>query len=72
MLRSQGKYFTVEERQRIVVLLKQTDLSIADIAARMRCSRSAVASLNRRFQVREYDGRRSHWVVACEREASSR
>lgn len=70
MFRSQGKCFTTEELQRIVVLLRETDLSLAEIAVRMQCSRSAVASVNRKFQVREYEGRRSHWVLAGEAETS--
>jgi hypothetical protein len=63
MIRSQGRYFTPEELKRILLLLKETDMTLSEIAARMQCSRSAVAAINRKFVVREYEGRRSHWVV---------
>lgn len=57
----QGKAFSEAELQRIVSLLRSTEMTIGEIAERMRCSRSAVASINRRFQVREYAGLRSIW-----------
>jgi len=61
MIRSQGKYFAEEELDRIAMLLRETDMTLSEIADRMRCSRSAVASLNRKFQIRLYHGKRSHW-----------
>jgi hypothetical protein len=63
MIRSQGKYFSEDELNRIVVLLRDTDLTLTEIAGRMRCSRSAVASINRKVRIRIYAGRRSHWSV---------
>ena len=63
MIRSQGRYFTPEELKRIVLLLQGTDMTLPEIAARMRCSRSAVAAVNRKFLVRDYEGKRSHWVL---------
>ena len=57
----QGKAFSETELQRIVYLLRTTEMTIGDIAQRMGCSRSAIASINRRFQVREYAGLRSVW-----------
>jgi hypothetical protein len=45
------------------MLLRESELSLPEIADRMRCSRSAVASINRKFQVRVYEGRRSQWSV---------
>jgi hypothetical protein len=62
--RSQGKYFTDEQVERIIRLLSETDMSLPDIALRMRCSRSAIAAINQRFQVREYDGKRSRWTLS--------
>jgi hypothetical protein len=64
MIRSQGRYFTDEELRKIVYLLKETDMSLSDIAIRMRCSRSAIASINRKFDIRNYGGRRTRWVLA--------
>jgi hypothetical protein len=48
----------------VVSLLASTEMSIPEIAQRMGCSRSAIAAVNRKFQVRQYQGRRSTWVVA--------
>jgi len=63
MIRSQGKYFSTDELNRIVSLLRGSDMTLPEIAERMRCSRSAVAAINRKFQVRIYDGKRSQWSV---------
>ncbi|HEX4997642.1 MAG TPA: hypothetical protein VFY29_05425 [Terriglobia bacterium] len=63
MNRSQGRYFTREELDRIISLLQNTDMSMADIASRMRCSRSAINAVNGRFRIRQYDGRRNHWIL---------
>jgi hypothetical protein len=71
MYRTQGKYFRPDEIRRIVLLLMETDLSLQEIAARMCCSRSAVAALNRKFQIRRYQGHRSHWVLESRAEARS-
>jgi transcriptional regulator len=65
MIRSQGKYFSESELKRIVMLLRESDMTLPEIADRMRCSRSAVAAVNRRFQVRLYEGRRSQWNLSC-------
>ena len=65
MIRSQGRYFSEGELKRIVMLLRESDMSLPEIADRMRCSRSAVASINRKFQVRLYEGRRSQWSLNC-------
>jgi transcriptional regulator len=62
VVRSQGKYFGANEVDKIVVLLRKTELTLSEIAIRMGCSRSAVAAINRRFQVRDYAGRRTQWV----------
>ncbi len=63
MIRSQGKYFSEDEMNRIILLLRESDLTLTEIAGRMRCSRSAVAAINRRVQIRVYAGRRSQWQV---------
>jgi hypothetical protein len=64
MIRSQGRYFRREELERIISLLRETDMTLSEIATRMRCSRSAIAAINRKFQVRDYEGRRSRWVLS--------
>lgn len=58
----QGKVFTEHEVRRIVNLLATTDMAIPQIAERMQCSRGAVASINRKFKIRNYAGLRSSWV----------
>jgi ribosomal protein S13 len=57
----QGRAFTEDEIQRIASLLANTDMTVAEIATRMGCSRSAVLTINRKRQVRTYEGLRSTW-----------
>lgn len=71
MNRSQGKYFSQDELNRIILLLRDTEMGFPDIASRMGCSRSAIATINRKFQVRVYNGRRSHWNLNRERESEA-
>ena len=61
MIRSQGRYFSDDELKRIIMLLRESEMSLPEIADRMNCSRSAVAAINRKFQIRVYAGRRSQW-----------
>ena len=58
----QGHSMPQESVQRIVHLLSSTEMSVAEIAERMACSRSVVIAINRRFQVREYSGLRTRWL----------
>jgi len=71
VIRSQGKYFSEHELNRIVMLLYDSDMSLTEIANRMECSRSAVASINRKFQIRVYAGRRSEWRINREDQATT-
>jgi hypothetical protein len=48
----------------VLSLLASTEMTIPEIAQRMGCSRSAIAAVNRKYQVRQYRGRRSTWVVS--------
>jgi ribosomal protein S13 len=61
---AQGRYFSDEEIRKIVSLLSETEMTIPEIAARMECSRSAVAAINRKWKVRTYNGLRSTWQSA--------
>ena len=63
MIRSQGRYFSTDELNRILKLLRDSDLTLPEIADRMRCSRSAVAAINRKFQIRVYAGKRTQWDI---------
>jgi IS30 family transposase len=58
----QGKRFSEKEVVRIKQLLADTDMSIPEIATRMHCCQSTIASLNRQFDIRRYNGRRTHWT----------
>jgi len=51
---TQRQMFTEEQRRRIVWLLTSTEMNTREIADRMQCSRSAVAAINRRYQIRDY------------------
>ena len=64
MRRSQGRYFSAAEIERIKSLLASTDLTLQEIAIRMRCAKSSIVSINQHFQIRDYRGRRSDWAVS--------
>jgi hypothetical protein len=59
----QGRSLDDFQVHRIVSLLARTEMSLADIAQRMGCSHAVVASINRRYEVREYDGHRTTWTL---------
>ena len=59
----QGRFLSEKEVKRISHLLASTELTLKDIAERMRCSHSAIVAINRRLQIRIYHGRRTHWVA---------
>jgi hypothetical protein len=58
-----GFHFTDDYVRRVVALLA-TDMTIAEIGERMSCSRTSIVTINRKFQVRAYAGRRSTWEPA--------
>jgi DNA-binding MurR/RpiR family transcriptional regulator len=60
-MRTQGRFFTDYELDRIAKLLATTDMSISEIAQRMNCSRAAIGSINRKLNIRDYAGCRSSW-----------
>ena len=59
----QGCHLHEREIRRILQLLETTDLSLPEIADRTSCTRGAIATINRRFLVRDYQGHRSSWSV---------
>jgi transposase len=63
----QGRALSEHEVRRIVSLLTSTEMSITDIAKRMGCGRSVIASINRKFRIRQYAGMRSHWTMPKKR-----
>jgi hypothetical protein len=60
----QGCPLEESEIRRIVGLLASTDMSLLNIAERTGRSHAAIAAVNRRFQIRQYGGRRSSWAVS--------
>jgi hypothetical protein len=60
----QGRPFHPEFEEKILKLLRETDMTIGEIAERVSCSRSLVGTLNRKRNVRFYGGARSRWTVA--------
>lgn len=62
---ARGNYLPVKSILRMIELLSSTDLAFIDIAERMGCSKSTVISVNRRFQVRRYNGKRSRWHIGA-------
>jgi hypothetical protein len=51
------------EIRKIVSLLFSTDMTVPEIAQRTGCSNSTILAINRKYEVREYSGRRNTWVV---------
>ena len=46
---------------KIIYLLRSTDMAMSEIAAAIGCTRSTVARINRRENIRVYGQRRSSW-----------
>jgi hypothetical protein len=61
MAGAQGRRLSEEGTARVKHLLSDTEMSIPEIATRMCYSRSLVSSINRRFKIREYNGKRTRW-----------
>ena len=59
----QGKRFTDEQVLRVQYLLAKTEMTIHEIAVRTGSSVSSIAAINRRFDVRRYNGKRARWEM---------
>ena len=64
MTGTQGRRFSELEIAKIKRFLAETDMTISDIATRMGCSKGPVAQINRKFDIRHYNGRRTVWEIA--------
>jgi hypothetical protein len=62
----QGRSLDDFQVHRIVSLLARTDMTFPQIAERMGCSPAVVATINRRYEVREYSGRRTQWTLSAQ------
>jgi hypothetical protein len=58
-----GIPFSTERVEKIKGLLATTDLSLAEIAERMDCSRAAVAAINTKYRIRIYGKHRNTWTL---------
>ncbi len=65
---NQGRSLSGQQVFRITRLLASTDMTIAQIAERMGCSRSAIVGVNRKHSIRDYSGQRSQWTVRMGKE----
>jgi hypothetical protein len=63
-MHSQGRRLRADEILKIIRLLVKTELSLTHIAERMQCSRGTVATINRKYSIRDYGGRRTEWEVS--------
>jgi hypothetical protein len=59
----QGRPLQELELRKIIHLLASTDMSILEIAQRTGCSRGAIATINRKYKVRDYGGHRTTWKL---------
>jgi hypothetical protein len=60
----QGRRISDKDIRKLIHLLSSTEMTIKEIMERTGYSRAAVAAINRRFQIREYNGLRSSWSKA--------
>jgi hypothetical protein len=63
MLQRQGRRISKEKVARIQRLLAETDMTISEIGESVSCSKSVISSINQKFGIRNYTGRRSLWLV---------
>ena len=56
-----GRPISGESIQRVVHLLAATEMTMSEIAERMGYNKTTVVTINRKFQVRNYDGLRTRW-----------
>ena len=64
MAGAQGRRLSDAEVARIKHLLMDTEMSIPEIATRMGCSKGPILAINRRFGIRNYNGKRSCWQMS--------
>jgi hypothetical protein len=66
MRRGKGNFLSADEIEKIKVLLAGTDMSFGDIAVRMDCAKSSIIAINRKYQIRFYNGCRTRWTFALQ------
>ncbi len=55
----QGQYLTSDAIDRIILLLRDPDIEMPDIAIRLGCSRSVISAINRKQSIRPFNSRRT-------------
>jgi len=65
MTSNQGRRFSEQEIAKIKRFLAETEMTITEIATRMGCSKGPVAQINRKFDIRHYNGRRTVWEMGA-------
>ena len=63
MTSNQGRRFSEQEIAKIRRFLAETEMTISEIATRMGCSKGPVAQINRNFDIRHYNGKRTVWEM---------
>ena len=71
MRRGKGNFLSQEEIAKIKLLLVGTEMSFGDIAVRMNCAKSSIISINRKYQIRLYNGCRTRWTFAAPLQSTS-
>ena len=61
MERGQGRRISEEKITRIKQLLEKTEMTVPEIARRMGCTEGPILSINRRFGIRLYNGKKRTW-----------
>jgi len=56
----------VDQVDRVKHLLAETEMTVHEIAHRMGTSASTIIAINRRSDIRRYNGKRSHWEKGAE------
>jgi len=65
MRRAKGRAFSPDEVARIGRLLGNTEMTIQEIATRMSCAKSSIVAINQSLGIRDYQGRKSCWIVGA-------
>jgi transposase len=69
---AKGCRLSEDETRKIIGLLETTDMTTAEIAARMNCSRGTINALNRRYRIRDYAGQRNRWATPLKEDGLKR
>ena len=63
MRRAKGRAFSQEDVDTIRRLLGNTEMTFQEIASRMNCAKSSIVAINQNLGIRNYQGRKSCWIL---------